>query len=472
MAFGEEIVIRTVDSAGEEGQWNPKIGSEGVRFLDKVPEDTREQMEESAISVLRRGSCPSDWTGSRTGLVIGYVQSGKTMSIAAVCALARDNGYRLIVVIAGMSNPLLTQTTTRLREDLEIGAPHLPRRWSAFKNPSNDRDTYEAIYNRLADWDDSALSSHDQSTILITVLKNHGHLKNLVQLVKKLEMERCPALIIDDEADQASLNRDLQAPKGSTIYRRLMALRNAVPLHTYLQYTATPQAPLLISITDALSPEFVEVLQPGAAYVGGKEFFGPGSQLCRLIPTEDVPSQEAPLREPPKSLLEALRVFLTGLASHLSIYGTVGKRSMLIHPSHLKEIHHDFCGWVRLILNNWKEILALPTDDLDRLELLADFRSAHSDLYKTGEDGLCDWPTLVKVLPGAIRDTSTIEINTRDNRRTPEVPWGAEYRMDTRSRAGGGSWIHRGRTYRDLHAAGNRYRQCGRHPAACPIPRL
>lgn len=423
MAVNEHIVIQTLVDSDDPGQWNPIVGSEGIRFRDKVPADSREQVEESAISVLRRGINPSDGTGRKTGLVIGYVQSGKTMSIAAVCALARDNGYRLVIVIAGMSNPLLAQTTTRLREDLTVGAPHLPRRWSAFKNPPNDRDTSEAIHNRLADWHDPALSSHDKSTVLITVLKNHHHLGKLVQLIGKLDMGGCPALIIDDEADQASLNRDLQARRGSTIYRHLVALRKALPLHTYLQYTATPQAPLLISIVDALSPEFVEVLEPGASYVGGKGFFGPGSQLCRVIPEEDVPSREAPLEEPPRSLLEALRVFLTGLTSHLSIHGTVGKRSMLIHPSHLKEIHHDFCAWVRRILNNWKQILDSPSDDIDRSELLEDFRSAHRDLYKTAGEDLCAWPTLVRVLPRAIRDTMIIEINTRDNKPTPKVPW-------------------------------------------------
>ena len=78
-----------------------------------------------------------------------------------------------------------------------------------------------------------------------------------------------PALIIDDEADQASLNNLVRSEELSSTYRRLRELRELLPLHTFLQYTATPQAPILINLIDVLSPDFSRVLDPGPDYVGG-----------------------------------------------------------------------------------------------------------------------------------------------------------------------------------------------------------
>src|SRR5450756_1009926 len=70
----------------------------------------------------------------------------------------------------------------------------------------------------------------------------------------------------------------------STTYTRLRELRDALPCHTFLQYTATPQAPLLINIADILSPDFVHVLEPGEGYAGGAAFFAPGSPYIKVIP--------------------------------------------------------------------------------------------------------------------------------------------------------------------------------------------
>ena len=74
-----------------------------------------------------------------------------------------------------------------------------------------------------------------------------------------------------------------------------MELRQALPHHTYLQYTATPQAPLLVSIVDSFSPGFVQVLNPGPDYVGGREFFINNRRLIRLIPSQEVPSRTNPV---------------------------------------------------------------------------------------------------------------------------------------------------------------------------------
>ena len=146
-------------------------------------------------------------------------------------------------------------------------------------------------------------------TVLITVMKQYQNLDHLIDLARALNLRGVSALIIDDEADQASLNNEVSAGTQSSTYQRILDLRLLLPSHTLLQYTATPQAPLLINIIDTLSPNFVEVLEPGADYTGGQRFFG-DQQLVRIIPTAQVPTRTNQLQAPPDTLLEALRIFL------------------------------------------------------------------------------------------------------------------------------------------------------------------
>ena len=74
-----------------------------------------------------------------------------------------------------------------------------------------------------------------------------------------------PALIVDDEADQASLNTKVRATRRAATYAAIAELRKALPNHLYVQYTATPYAPLLLEPDDHLSPDFVEMLTPARA---------------------------------------------------------------------------------------------------------------------------------------------------------------------------------------------------------------
>src|SRR5690606_26362168 len=147
--------------------------------------------------------------------------------------------------------------------------------------------SYRSIEDTLADWQDPSVSKAECQTVLITVMKNHRHLDNLAQLLSQLNLKHSPVLVIDDEADQAGLNTLVREGEESTTYRHLTSLRRHLPHHTFLQYTATPQAPLLINIIDVLSPNFVEVLSAGPDYVGGKDFFIDNRVLVRrILPSE------------------------------------------------------------------------------------------------------------------------------------------------------------------------------------------
>lgn len=425
---GNTIIVEPLTTAAGK-RWTPVAGPETLDFLENVvPEASRENVRDSAMSILSKGVPPTVQDGQETGLVVGYVQSGKTMSFEAVAALARDNAFQIVIVIAGIANPLLEQSTIRLKRDLRLDETDRARRWIQFQNPTPEDATVQAIRDALDDWRDLGTPEEYKRTILITALKHHRRLQNLTDLMQAVGMVDVPTLIIDDEADQASLNTEVAQGEGeeSATYRCLTALRQALPSHTYLQYTATPQAPLLISIIDYLSPNFVQVLEPGDAYVGGRDFFADNLTYVRVIPPQDVPTNSNPLSEPPESLLNALRVFVVGVTAGIRQGRNTGNRSMLVHPSHRTAQHQEYYNWVRDIFENWKQILNLPDNDPDKEDLLEDFHQAYGDLAQTVGDALPDFDDLVGSFRFAFRSTRILEVNARAG-QTPPVDWRSAY---------------------------------------------
>lgn len=427
MAADNAIILEPVPARPDGARWTPCVGPEAVEFLRLVvPAGSREIVCDAAVSILAKAVPPDAAAGQETGLVVGYVQSGKTMSFETVAALARDNGFQIVVVVAGTANPLLDQSAGRLRRDLRLDDPERARRWIQFQNPGDEDATVQAIRDVLDDWRDPGTPEEYKKTVLITVLKHHQRLQNLADLFRTLGPERVPVLIIDDEADQASLNNEVAQGQESTTYRYLMELRQTLPSHTYLQYTATPQAPLLVSIIDSLSPNFVEVLDPGDEYVGGREFFSESIRHVRVIPPQDVPTNTNLLSEPPDSLLEALRVFMVGVTAGIRQSGNTGNRSMLVHPSHRTAQHQGYYNWVRDIFEEWKRILNLPDADPDKQELIEDFRDAYRDLADTVEGDLPAFEDLLPSFRLAFRNTRILEVNARGG-RTPNVDWRSAY---------------------------------------------
>ncbi len=410
--------------------WQPVIGEEARSLIDEaLPESERDSVLHAAISILRRGPSPVAQTNEQTaGLVVGYVQSGKTLSFTTVAALARDNGFRLVIVIAGTSTALLRQSTERLEKDLSVDGIGRNLQWISYTNPKEE--DYVDIQQKLEEWDDPLVPEDERPTILITVMKHHSHLSNMTRLLGRLDMREVPTLVIDDEADQASLNTLVNRSEESATYRHIIGLRDAIPTHLFLQYTATPQAPLLINIIDSLSPQFVQVLNPGEAYVGGREFFDQEASVntyVRVIPENEVPSQENPLDVTPSSLINALRVFLIGVASGINQgHHKVGHRSMLVHPSVRTAQHFEFFVRIREILDEWKRLLRLQDRESDDyIDLEADFRAAYDDLLRTEHD-LPPFQDVMMTLQRALRNTNVEQVNAASG-TTPEVEWRNAY---------------------------------------------
>lgn len=441
--------VTIVPEPEEHGtRWEPLIGTETLDFLERsVPEASRHAIQASSTSILSKGVPPHDGNAQDTGLVIGYVQSGKTLSFETVAALAKDNSYQIIIVVAGIATNLLDQSTGRLAEDLAVNDPNLPRRWLQLQNPSIHTNSYQALDTVLQDWSDPNTPRSLQRTALITVLKNHIHINNLTELLSGFDLNNAPVLIIDDEADQASLNNEAAQDDDdeSTTYTRIMELRSAIPHHTYLQYTATPQAPLLINIIDALSPNFIEVLEPGPGYVGGRAIFLDRPELVKQIPQNEVPTNNNQILEPPESLLDALRVFAVGVAANIELDNLRGNRSMLVHPSHLTEHHRDYYNWVRDIFEEWRRCLSLPLGNVDGTQLIATFQQAYDDLHRTVGNAFPTFERISLSLKYALRQIQVMEVNAV-NGKTPPVPWANSFGWVLV----GGSALNRGYTVEGL----------------------
>lgn len=435
--------IIEIQNNNTKDEWQPFVGDETIELLrskgfvnaDKTPNESGERVLNETYRIMQVCGNPNKATNNETGIVIGYVQSGKTLSFTTLTALARDNNYQIVIVIAGVSTNLVNQSTNRLSNDLRLNT-RFDRKWTLLQNPNRTQDA-EIIETALAQWADPTFPKDRCRTLLITVMKNTSHLNNLVSILQGQNLQGVPTLIIDDEGDQASLNtrarwaarqgievENLTENQVSTIYRRISALRSVFPHHTFLQYTATPQANLFINIMDRLSPNFIRLLTPGQEYTGGIDFFRNNPNLIMEIPANEISSNNNQLYEIPESLKSALSIYFLGVVA-----GEINKdqrnRTMLVHPSRLQGDHSDFTNWIRNTCKSWQRLLS-GNDEEDRRELLNEFQTSYNQLQQTVPN-LQSFADLTGTnLIHAIRYTQIVEVNSR-NGETPQIPWNDSY---------------------------------------------
>src|SRR5262245_10983320 len=240
-------------------------------------------------------------TEETNGLIYGLVQSGKTGVLTLTGAVGADEGYRTLLILTSDNDPLYEQTLGRAKEAF-------PGMDILGKGDIKDRKSF--------------LQRIKGGTCAIVMTKHAGHLGTLIENFKKGNLKGLSCLIIDDEADQASLNTRTKKDDGtrSKINDRIIELRNFFQKNTYLQVTATPQALFLQIPGHEFRPKFTVLSHPGSGYVGGEEFFGEGSSLIREFPLDDISAltsggQPNPTLSIPTSLQKALDTFMIG-ATH------------------------------------------------------------------------------------------------------------------------------------------------------------
>jgi hypothetical protein len=393
------------------------MGPTFLGFLENVaPAGARDDVKSSAISVLSRALQAGP---GRTGLVVGRVQSGKTLSYESVISLARDNGFSLIVVISGISNPLLAQGVNRLHRDLELAEED---GWE-FLEPAADNQPADAIANSLAarrdNWLEPDFPSRYKKTAVVFLLKHYSRIADFAEICEQLQLNSMKTLIIDDEADQASLNTQGGKNKQSPTYKALLELRESLASHYYLQYTATPQAPLLVAIQDALSPDFVSVLEPGAGYVGGDAYFATSNSLVRTIPDSELNAADAPGGPPPTSLRSAILEFLVGAANTVAA-DDPNIRSMLIHPSRETYPHATFKLWVDRMISHWTDSYS-HASEAEPIKMRNEFLATWRDLEGTFPE-IEPFEACWKALNIVFKNLSVVEMNAV-NGKTPVIKW-------------------------------------------------
>jgi hypothetical protein len=343
------------------------------------------------------------------GLVVGYVQSGKTANFTAVAARAADVGYRLIIVLSGIHDSLRNQTQKRLNSELVT----LGNKWTTLTNETDDFQT-PVVANGFA----------DAGTVLIVAKKIPPVLRRLNEWISALEgqLGDIPVLMIDDEADQASINTkgnrtDPSVDEDGVHDTGNPSITNAlirnilqkIPRATYIAYTATPFANILIDPnavdsevgTDLFPKDFVVQLPRPDGYTGTQELFGissAGRDVMRSVDASDVKSLKSKRRKKrdplvveyeqslPQSLCDAVLVFTVAGAIRL-LRKQVGKpHTMLIHVSQMQAdqirignaLERQIKGWRdhdRIAPGSLRAMLSSALNDLAEIILPADRES-------------------------------------------------------------------------------------------------
>ena len=296
-------------------------------YLRKFKHRNREQLAKTKASTLRTLQHIGDPLGttsfSSRGLIIGPVQGGKTEHFNGVVASAFDAGYHLVIVMSGIMEDLRRQTQSRIRNDLlgssEGGAATGASKVQSFGpqqgshqinvDPINVLTTSTNDFNaNQADGDISLTASKT----LIVCKKNGGILKQiLVYLEKQAGIGNIdiPVLIIDDEADNASLNNNSHRGEtlASLINKRVRAILKMFSKSSYIGYTASPFANILqnrehqrkidadtfthkgkyytFEVCQSLFPkDFIELITPPPTYIGLRQLFDTNEEITKLAP--------------------------------------------------------------------------------------------------------------------------------------------------------------------------------------------
>lgn len=384
------------------------------------------------------GECP-------TGLLYGRVQSGKTAAMIVTTALAIDNGFRTIVVLTSNNLELVKQTARRF--EVLVGP-----------NVFSSLDAGGGAYA----WD------HDRANIqrwmgargvIFVCAKEDEHLQSLIRFLQSINAFDYPALIMDDEADQATPDttmarrtRGNPVPNASTTFRLVigndaqgqqgLSLRETLRHNVFLQVTATPYGLLLQNLDNPLRPEFTYLLRPGDGYTGGETFFAnaaapPNPPLCFVDETE---SQilRGNGNQVPEGLALSIAFFLLSASAHSRLQGTSPRDGYkhLCHTSASRAEHERLAAMIRQYTHDLADGL---DRDLATAATRDDIRRAYEELCKT-----VPAPPLEDLLRDVMRhlpNRRVLVINAQGDR----LDFGRQYTFIV-----GGNILSRGLTIDDL----------------------
>ena len=406
---------------------------------------TLDSVTDRILGFLENPVKEGDW--DRRGMVMGHVQSGKTANYTGLVCKAADAGYRVIIIIAGLHNNLRNQTQRRIDEGLVgfdstgslrdrlpiqnllgVGRFDSRRRPCAFTTSRRD-------FNRtIADSIGIPLQNLSEPGVFV-IKKNPSTLKNLIEWLTAHNAQhgtssvREPMLLIDDEADNASINIKRGQNEVSKINGQIRELLQLFDRSCYVGYTATPFANIFIDPDsenamlghDLFPRDFLVSLDPPDNYFGATKVFIEGSE--RIVHPVDDNADLLPLKHPihhqiiglPETLETAVRVFIVARAIRLA-RGQVGKHnSMLVNVSRFVAVQRQIRNQIHTLVDCIRSSVyvngAKQSDEALRdPEIAALFRA-----FKTHYEGSCGmpWPNVQKMLHDSVSAMKVVEVNSQ-----------------------------------------------------------
>ncbi|MFZ6749597.1 Z1 domain-containing protein [Undibacterium sp. Ren11W] len=359
--------------------WGPKV----VTSLDKVTDEILDLMGDPGTE--------SGWP--RRGLVMGDVQSGKTSNYTGLICKAADAGYKLVILLTGTLESLRRQTQERLdagfvgldssgvvnrnrhRREIGVGLVNSARAAGVFTSTIGDfkAATVNILGFKLKDYNEP---------VLLVVKKNKRILENLTDWLITFNANQggeinLPLLLIDDEADNASVNTNLA--KATAINSSIRSLLKVFKRSSYVGFTATPFANVFINpdttddmVGDDLFPrDFIYALDAPTNYVGAQLIFGEESPLdcLRYINDAEIAfpagqKADSVVNLVPDSMHDAVRCFLV-VNAIMDLRNEMPKhRSMLINVSHFTLIQNQvrdiLDGLLRKMQEDIRNYASLP----------------------------------------------------------------------------------------------------------------
>jgi hypothetical protein len=379
--------------------WPPQV----VGTLDRVSDEI--------LDLLGNPAQTDHW--ERRGLVVGDVQSGKTATYTALTCKAGDAGYRLIILLTGTLENLRRQTQERMdegfvgldsyelttvrtiRTNRAVGVGLIDGTKAAGVFTSRLRDFNKELVNALGFRLDAF-----QIPVLVVMKKNKSILQNLEKWLAEFNAGpdgkiAAPVLVIDDEADNASVNTRKDDEDPAEINRRIRSLLARFTHSSYVGFTATPFANVFIDPdtndemlkNDLFPRDFIYALEPPTNYFGPQAIFGdePRRDVIRSIEDADTlfpPRHKSILQVNalPESLLHAARVFL--LSTTLRDLRGEGPthRSMLVNVSHYTNVQEQVVGllhtWLSQVQQDVRNYSQLDSREALRNSSLSDLKNA------------------------------------------------------------------------------------------------
>ncbi len=330
-----------------------------LSFVKEQSSSLSDSIEETSTSVFELIQSKFDYKSHLTGLLLGNVQSGKTAQLLGVISNLADNGFEIFILLTTDNVYLQKQTKERTEKSL--------RTFHVY----GEEDDLPFLTNQLA------------KPIAIVLKKNTNVLRKWRNLLSSSTY--CSGrsiVIIDDEADAASLNTLVNKSKVSTINNHLTSIKGLSTSSLFIQVTATPQAILLQSNISGWKPSFIYYFKPGENYIGGDFVYSQPQPYCIVFTNED---ELDSVKNDDTFIAEGLRTALLSylvVCGHFSIQG-YATCNFLVHPSVKIADHLNFSKALGEHLNL---LLISINDESERDLFYSELKEQWKELHKSKPD--------------------------------------------------------------------------------------